>query len=121
MGLSGNGKSTIASLLLRLYDPTEGRITIDGQDIRDYTIESLRAQMSVVLQDNLLFAGTIRENIGYGAVDGASNTENGAGIEDAARLANAHAFIEALPEGYETVVGERGALPSPGASASASP
>ncbi len=109
VGPSGSGKSTLMSLMMRLYDPTAGRVLIDGHDIRDYTLDSLRPQISVVLQDSLLFAATLRENIAYG-VAGASNTE----IEAAARLANAHGFITALPQGYDTVVGERGATLSGG-------
>ena len=109
VGPSGSGKSTLTSLLLRLYDPTAGRVMLDGSDIRDYTLESLRPQMSVVLQDSLLFAATIRDNIAYG-VAGVSDPE----IEAAARLANAHDFIMALPNGYETVVGERGGTLSGG-------
>jgi ATP-binding cassette subfamily B protein len=103
VGGSGNGKSTIANLILRLYDPRAGRILVDGRDLCDYTLESYRAQIGVVLQDTLLFAATIRENIGYGA-PGATPED----IEAAARLANAHDFIMELPEGYDTVVGERG-------------
>ena len=109
VGPSGSGKSTLISLMMRLYDPTAGRVLIDGHDIRDYTLDSLRPQISVVLQDSLLFAATLRENIAYG-VAGASDTE----IAAAARLANAHGFITALPQGYDTVVGERGATLSGG-------
>ena len=109
VGPSGSGKSTLMSLLLRLYDPTEGQLKIDGHDIRDYTLESLRPQISVVLQDSLLFAATIRENIAYG-IASASDEE----IEAAARLANAHEFIMDLPDGYNTVVGERGSTLSGG-------
>jgi ATP-binding cassette subfamily B protein len=109
VGPSGSGKSTFVSLILRLYDPTAGRVLIDGRDIRDYTLASLRAQTSVVLQDSLLFAATIRDNIAYGAPGAPPEA-----IEAAARLANAHAFIEALPHGYDTVVGERGVTLSNG-------
>ena len=109
VGPSGSGKSTLMSLMLRLYDPIAGRVMIDGHDIRRYTLESLRPQISVVLQDSLLFAASLRENIAYG-VAGASDSE----IEAAARLANAHDFIAALPQGYDTVVGERGATLSGG-------
>jgi ATP-binding cassette, subfamily B, bacterial len=104
VGPSGSGKSTLISLLLRLYDPVTGRILIDGQDIREYKLESLRGQISVVLQDSILFASTVRENIAYGKL-GATEAE----IERAARLANAHDFIIRLPQGYNTVLGERGA------------
>lgn len=109
VGPSGSGKSTLMSLLLRLYDPTEGRILIDGYDLRDLTLDSLRPQISVVLQESLLFAATIRENIAYG-VARASDAD----IESAARLANAHDFITALPQGYDTPVGERGSTLSGG-------
>ncbi len=102
-GPSGAGKSTIASLVLRFYDPVQGRITIDGRDAREYDLSSLRDRMSVVPQEVLLFGGSIRENIAYGK-PGASQAE----IEDAARKANAHEFIASFPEGYDTVVGERG-------------
>jgi ATP-binding cassette subfamily B protein len=109
VGPSGAGKTTIAGLLLRLYDPLSGCVTIDGGDLRDYTLESLRGQIGTVLQDALLFAASVRENIGYG-LDGASTGQ----IEEAARLANAHEFITALPEGYDTVLGERGVTLSGG-------
>ena len=109
VGPSGSGKSTFVSLILRLYDPTAGRVLIDGRDIRDYTLASLRAQTSVVLQDSILFAATIRDNIAYGAPGAPLEA-----IEAAARVANVHAFIEALPHGYDTVVGERGVTLSSG-------
>jgi ATP-binding cassette, subfamily B, bacterial len=109
VGPSGNGKSTLVSLLLRLYDPSWGCVTIDGRDIRQYTVASLRGQMSVVLQDALLFADSVRENIAAGG-PGATPEE----VEEAARLANAHGFIERLPEGYATTVGERGVTLSNG-------
>lgn len=109
IGTSGCGKSTSMNLLLRLYEATEGRILIDGHDIRDYTISSLRSQMSVVLQETLLFAGTIRENIAYG-MDNVTDEQ----IIEAACLANAHQFIEKLPQGYYTFMGERGATLSGG-------
>jgi ATP-binding cassette, subfamily B, bacterial len=103
VGPSGSGKSTLVSLILRLYDPTAGRILIDGKDIRSYKLDSLRQQISVVMQDSVLFAVSIRENITYGRL-GASDQE----VERAARLANAHDFIMDLPHGYDTIVGERG-------------
>jgi ATP-binding cassette subfamily B protein len=109
VGPSGGGKSTLVSLVLRLYDPTEGRITIDGQDIRSYTLHSLRSQISVVLQESLLFGVSVRDNIAYGHL-AATQAE----IEAAARLANAHDFIMALPDGYDTVLGERGVTLSGG-------
>ncbi len=103
VGHSGAGKSTVARLLFRFYDPTSGRILIDGQDIRTVTQESLRAHIGVVPQDTVLFNDTIRYNIGYGRA-GATHAQ----IEEAARLASIHDFIMALPEGYDTAVGERG-------------
>jgi ATP-binding cassette subfamily B protein len=109
VGHSGSGKSTLANLLLRLYDPTSGKILIDRQDIRLYTLASLRAQISIVLQDSLLFATSIWDNIGYGC-PGATQAE----IITAAKLANAHEFILDLPEGYDTVIGERGVTLSGG-------
>jgi ATP-binding cassette subfamily B protein len=109
VGPSGIGKSTLVDLLLRLYDPVQGRVLIDGHDIREYTLASLRSQISVVLQDNLLFAGSLRDNIAYGA-PGATPDE----IEAAARLANAHDFIRDSPQGYDTQVGERGTTLSHG-------
>jgi ATP-binding cassette subfamily B protein len=109
VGPSGIGKSTLVNLLLRFYDPSEGRVLIDGHDVREYTLASLRAQISVVLQDTVLFATTVRDNIGYGRPG--SGTE---AIEEAARLANADEFIRALPQGYNTVLGERGVTLSGG-------
>jgi len=109
VGPSGGGKTTLVSLVLRLYDPLQGRVRIDGRDIREFTLESLRSQISVVLQDNVLFAASARDNIAY-ASPGATPAE----IEAAARLANAHEFISALPQGYETVLGERGVTLSQG-------
>jgi ATP-binding cassette subfamily B protein len=103
VGPSGAGKSTIISLLLRLYDPSAGRLVIDGRDARDYRLTELRGQMSIVPQEVLLFGGSIAENIAYGK-PGASAGE----IEQAARQANAHEFIQAFPEGYATLVGDRG-------------
>jgi ATP-binding cassette, subfamily B, bacterial len=109
VGPSGAGKSSLVALLSRLRDPDEGRITIDGHDLRDLTLDSVRAQISVVLQESVLFAASIRDNIAYG-VPAASDAE----IEAAARLAGAHDFVQALPQGYDTVVGERGATLSGG-------
>src|SRR5262249_26994785 len=109
VGASGIGKSTLASLMLRLYDPQTGGILIDGRDIREYTLASLRGQISTVFQDTLLFAASVRDNIAYGA-PGATPEQ----IEAAARLANAHSFIEALPQGYDTLLGERGVTLSGG-------
>ncbi len=109
VGPSGSGKSTLVSLVLRLYDPLEGRVMIDGQDIREFTLESLRSQISAVLQDNLLFASSVRDNIAHGAPDATPEA-----IIAAAKLANAHEFVMALPQGYDTVLGERGVTLSQG-------
>jgi ATP-binding cassette, subfamily B, bacterial len=103
VGPTGAGKTTLISLLPRLYDPTGGRVLLDGRDIRDYTLHSLRGQISIVLQEPLLFSGSIYENIRYGRLE-ATRDE----IIEAARNANAHDFIEKLPQGYDTTVGERG-------------
>lgn len=103
LGATGSGKTTIINLLPRFYDPTEGRITIDGHDLRDVTIDSLRSQIGIVLQETTLFSGTIRENIAFGKPD-ASDEE----IIAAAKAAQAHDFISAFPDGYNTHVGERG-------------
>lgn len=107
-GPSGVGKSTIAALILRLYDPTDGRVLIDGVDIRDYTLESLRSQIAVVFQDSPLFAGSIRDNIAIGAGNATDDQ-----IAAAAALAGAE-FIYALPRGLKTPVGERGLTLSQG-------
>ncbi len=109
VGASGAGKSTIIGMLSRLYDPDRGRVLIDGIDIRHVTLASLRSQISVVLQDTVLFATSIQENIAFGLPD-CTDEE----IVDAARLANAHQFIEAFPDGYDTWVGERGVTLSVG-------
>ena len=109
VGPSGSGKSTLMSLLLRLYDPDQGSVLIDGQDIRNYTLQSVRNQISVVLQESLLFAASVRENIAYGNPEATPEA-----IEAAARLANAHDFICELPQGYDTVLGERGVTLSGG-------
>ena len=103
VGPSGSGKTTICSLLPRFYDVTGGKITIDGKDIRNLTLESLRETIGLVQQDVYLFCGTIRENIAYGK-PGASQKE----IESAAKKANIHDFIMGLPDDYDTFVGERG-------------
>ena len=103
VGHTGAGKSTIAQLLPRLYDPNEGQILIDGRDIRDFTLESLRAQMSMVLQESILFTGSIVENIAYGRPDA-----TGVEIIEAAKEANADEFISKFPDGYYTVLAERG-------------
>ena len=109
VGPSGTGKSTIISLIPRFYDPTSGKVKIDGRDVREYRLKSLREQISFVLQDTLLFRATIWENIAYGKPD-AKRKE----IEEAAKLANASEFIEKMPDGYDTMVGERGVLLSGG-------
>jgi len=103
VGQSGAGKSTIISLLLRFYPHSEGKIMVDGKEINEYPLSYLRDQMAIVPQDVLLFGGTIRENIAYAAT-GASMEE----IKDAAIKANAHEFITSFPQGYDTMVGERG-------------
>ena len=103
VGPSGAGKSTLVDLLGRFYDVSGGRITVDGVDLREVTVRSLRDMLGVVSQDTVLFHDTVRSNIAYGRPD--ASTEE---VERAARAANAHSFIEALPEGYATVVGERG-------------
>lgn len=103
VGQSGAGKSTIASLLLRFYTPDSGSITFDDVNAADYSLSDIRNQIAIVPQDVLLFGGSIRENICYGKID-ASNDE----LITAARQANAHDFIMSFPEGYDTVVGERG-------------
>ncbi|WPF89001.1 ABC transporter ATP-binding protein [Cyanobacterium aponinum AL20118] len=108
-GISGGGKSTLMSLLLRLYEPTSGAILVDGEDIRNYTLKSWRSQISVVLQESLLFGATIRENIAYG-VKNVTDKE----IVEATKLANIHDFISNLPHGYDTMVGERGTTLSGG-------
>jgi ABC-type multidrug transport system fused ATPase/permease subunit len=109
VGATGAGKSTLISLLPRFYDPVEGRILLDGVDVRMRTLRSLRAQISMVLQEPLLFSGSIADNIRYGRLDATMDD-----IITAAREANAHDFISALPKGYDTVVGERGARLSGG-------
>ncbi len=103
LGATGSGKTTLINLIPRFYDPTSGRVLIDGIDIREATLESLRRQIGVVLQDTFLFSTTIRENIAYGRLE-ATLSE----IQEAARAAEIHDFIVGLPKGYETVVGERG-------------
>ena len=104
VGHTGAGKSTVAQLIPRLYDPNEGQILIDGRDIRDYTLESLRAQMSMVLQESILFTGSIVENIAYGRPDA-----TGIEIIEAAKDANADEFISKFEDGYYTILSERGA------------
>jgi len=109
VGHTGSGKSTIINLLCRFYDPVQGRVTIDGIDIRDVTLESLRKQVGLVMQDTFIFSGTIRDNIRYGKLD-ATHDE----IVKVAKAVNAHDFIMSLPDGYDTQVEERGNVLSMG-------
>jgi ATP-binding cassette subfamily B protein len=108
-GATGSGKSTIINLIPRFYDVSEGRVTVDGHDVRDVTLQSLRRQIGIVLQETTLFGGTVRENIAYGRPD-ASEEE----IVAAARTAEAHDFIAGFSERYDTPVGERGVTLSGG-------
>ena len=109
MGETGSGKSTIINLIPRFYDVTAGRVLIDGHDVRDVTVASLREQIGIVLQDTTLFSGTIRDNIAYGRPD-ATDEE----VFAAAKAAQAHEFITSFPDGYNTVIGERGVTLSGG-------
>ncbi len=109
VGPSGSGKTTFVNMLMRFYDPNKGAIFIDGINIREVTLKSLREQMAIVPQDTILFSGTILDNIKYGSPN-ASEAE----VIDAARNANAHNFIVDLPEGYDTQAGERGVMLSGG-------
>ncbi|MGH2841449.1 MAG: ABC transporter ATP-binding protein, partial [Solirubrobacteraceae bacterium] len=109
VGPTGAGKSTLLHLLPRFYDPQRGRVLIDGHDVRDLRLDALRAQISIVQQEPLLFAGSIRSNIGYGRIDAGEEE-----IVEAARAANAHDFISALPKRYDTQLGERGTMLSGG-------
>jgi ABC-type multidrug transport system fused ATPase/permease subunit len=103
IGHTGSGKTTLASLVPRFYDVTGGRLTVDGEDVRDLKLASLRRAIGIVSQDPFLFSATVRENIAFGAPDATD-----ADVERAARLAQAHEFISELPQGYDTVIGERG-------------
>lgn len=109
VGHTGSGKSTIINLLCRFYDPVQGRVLIDGIDIRDVSIESLRSQVGLVMQDTFIFAGSIRDNIRYGRLDAADED-----IVKAAQAVHAHDFIMSLPDGYDTQVEERGNVLSMG-------
>ena len=103
VGPTGSGKSTVVSLIPRFYDPVAGKVTIDGVDVRDFTVRGLRSQIGYVLQETVLFRGTVAENIAYGK-GGATRVE----VEEAAELANAAEFINKMPNGYDTMVGDRG-------------
>jgi ATP-binding cassette, subfamily B, bacterial len=103
LGITGAGKTTLINLLSRFYDPTAGQVLLDGVDLRDYRLEDLRSQFSIVLQDTVLFSTTIAENIAYGRPSATM-----AELVKAARAANVHEFISSLPDGYQTLVGERG-------------
>jgi ABC-type multidrug transport system fused ATPase/permease subunit len=103
VGATGAGKSTLAKLVARFYDPDEGRVLIDGHDLRDVTERSLRSQLGIVPQESFLFSGTIRDNIGFGRPDATDED-----VRAAAQAVGAHEFVERLPEGYDTEVGERG-------------
>ena len=103
LGSSGSGKSTLIQLIPRFYDPTEGRILIDGQDIKQVTVDTLRKSIGIVTQETFLFSRSVRDNIAFGKPD-ATDEE----IKEAARLARADEFIERLPQGYDTIIGERG-------------
>jgi ABC-type multidrug transport system fused ATPase/permease subunit len=103
VGLTGAGKTTLVSLIPRFYDATAGRVTIDGVDVKQYRVRSLREKIGIVLQDPVLFSGTIADNLRYGRLD-ATREE----IEQAARAAHAHEFISRLPKGYDTEIAEAG-------------
>src|SRR5262249_35903890 len=105
VGASGAGKSTTLDLLARFHDPSTGRITIDGVDLRDATLASVRGQLGVVSQETILFHDSVRANIGYG-LNGVAQER----IEDAARAAHAHEFVTRMPQGYDTVIDDRGVL-----------
>jgi subfamily B ATP-binding cassette protein MsbA len=109
VGPSGGGKSTLVDLLPRFHDPTEGRITLDGIDLREFRLADLRALIGLVTQETILFEGTVRENIAYGRLSAGASE-----IEAAAAAANAREFIERMPRKYDTGIGERGALLSGG-------
>jgi ATP-binding cassette subfamily B protein len=109
VGRSGSGKTTLVKLIARFYEVTEGKISIDGYDINNVDLSSLRHLIGFVLQENFIFSGTIRENIALGGLD-----ENAERVIEAAQLANAHEFISNLPAGYESQIGESGLLLSGG-------
>jgi ABC-type multidrug transport system fused ATPase/permease subunit len=103
IGHTGSGKTTLAALVPRFYDATAGRVLVDGVDVRDVTRRSLRREIGVISQDPFLFSATVRENIAFGLLDPRDDI-----VEQAARAAQAHEFVEELPQGYDTVIGERG-------------
>jgi len=103
IGHTGSGKTTLASLIPRFYDVQQGRVTIDGADVRQVSLTSLRREIGVIAQDPFLFSATVRENLSFGRSEATEDE-----LVHAARLAQAHDFISALPEGYDTVIGERG-------------
>jgi subfamily B ATP-binding cassette protein MsbA len=109
VGPSGGGKTTLLNLLPRFADPTDGRVTLDGRDLRDATLRSLRSQIALVAQETFLFNDTVRANIAYGLADVSQQS-----VEAAAKAARAHEFIRELPRGYDTEVGERGVTLSGG-------
>jgi ABC-type multidrug transport system fused ATPase/permease subunit len=109
IGPTGSGKSSLVSLIPRFYDPSQGSVLVDGNDVRKVELRSLRSQIGIVLQTSLLFAETIAENIAYGRPDAGQEE-----IEAAAKAAQAHDFIMQLPDGYQTVIGERGVTLSGG-------
>jgi len=103
MGFVGSGKTTLAELVPRFYDVSEGRVTIDGYDVRDISLHSLRSQVGIAMQDVFVFSDTIRNNIAFGKPDATDED-----LVKVAKAAQIHEFVESLPDGYETVVGERG-------------
>jgi ATP-binding cassette subfamily B protein len=103
IGHTGSGKTTLAALVPRFYEAAEGRVLVDGVDVRDVTRRSLRREIGVISQDPFLFSATVRENIAFGLVDARDEL-----VEQAARAAQAHEFVQELPQGYDTVIGERG-------------
>ncbi len=103
LGMTGSGKSTVVNLLQRFYDVTQGAVRIDGRDVRDFELESLRSRIGIVFQETTLFSGTLRDNIAYARPDAALED-----VIEVAKTAHIHDFIESLPEGYDTIVGERG-------------
>src|SRR6202034_2415635 len=109
VGATGAGKSTMAKLVARFYDPTAGRVLVDGRDLREVTAHSLRSQLGIVPQEAFLFSGTVAENIAFGLPDATPEQ-----IRDAAQAVGVDEFIAALPRGYDTEVGERGAQLSAG-------